>query len=522
MYSGLGTGPRRRRFGGLSLIIVGLVLAGSVAGLGKPVAMAAPPAPRDRPEPPTRPGEPPSPHDVPNEWIVELKPGVPSHAVAAEHGKSGRADVHHVYADAVDGYAATMSDDEAARVARDPRVASVTRDRVIFATAQTIPNGIKRIGAPVSGTGVSTDVDVAVVDTGIAAHPDLTIAGGKNCNGSGTSYDDGHGHGTHVAGTIAAKNDSSGVVGVAPGARLWAVRVLNQNGSGTWAEIICGLDWVHAHGGIEVVNMSLAGPGSEGSNCASSPLRSAICNLKAAGVTVVVAAGNDTNDADSRVPATYPEVITVSALVDTDGLAGGLGSSCSGADDRIASFSNYGPDIDVIAPGTCVYSTYTGGGYRSMSGTSMASPHAAGVAALFMAANPTAAPDDVRAHLINSGSSDWNNATDRDAIKEPLVMAASTPPAPDPVPVGEEPPSSITLTVTKPRPAATRAILQWSGASGAKVEIWRKRSTETTLVKIATTANDGKKADEPGRGTWDYKVCEIGGTVCSPAQSVTI
>ena len=137
-----------------------------------------------------------------------------------------------------------------------------------------------------------------------------------------TPYLDLNGHGTHVAGTAAAKDNSIGVVGVAPGARLWAVRVLDAGGGGSWSSIICGIDWVTARADtIEVANMSLGGSGSEGS-CTDHGLREAICRSTAAGVTYVVSAGNAAADAAGFVPATYDEVISVSAIADFDGQTG--------------------------------------------------------------------------------------------------------------------------------------------------------------------------------------------------------
>jgi subtilisin len=241
-------------------------------------------------------------------------------------------------------------------------------------------------------------VDVAVIDTGIARHPDLSIAGGVNCS-TGRSYDDGNGHGTHVAGTIAAKDDGNGVVGVAPGARLWAVRVLDNQGSGSFSSIICGIDWVTGRAGlIEVANMSLGGGGPESACGGSDAMHNAICRSVRAGVTYVVAAGNEATDAKNSVPASYDEVITVSALADFNGQpGGGAAATCrADVDDTLADFSNYGKDVDLTAPGVCINSTWKGGGYNTISGTSMASPHAAGAAALYNAKNGGASPAQVQ------------------------------------------------------------------------------------------------------------------------------
>ena len=160
--------------------------------------------------------------EIPGAYIVTLSSGEPGAAAADARRRHG-ADVEHVYRYAVRGYAARMSPRAAAAVARQDGVASVVADRTVSASAQTLPTGINRIDGELSstragdGTG-AVNVDVAVIDSGIAAHTDLAIAGGRNCS-TGNSYNDGNGHGTHVAGTIGAKDDANGVVGVAPGAR---------------------------------------------------------------------------------------------------------------------------------------------------------------------------------------------------------------------------------------------------------------------------------------------------------------
>ncbi len=360
-------------------------------------------------------------------YIVTLTSGDPG-SVAAEHARREGASVDHVYRHALRGYAARMSATAAERIARDRRVQSVVVDQTVSITAQTLPTGINRIdgelSSTVSGNGSGTvNVDVAIIDTGIDVdHPDLNVVGGRNCN-TGRSYDDGNGHGTHVAGTTAAKDDGNGVVGVAPGARLWAVRVLNNNGSGSWSSIICGVDWVTARAStIEVANMSLGGSGSAGS-CSDGGLRQAICNSTAAGVTYAVAAGNSSADSKDFVPASYPEVMTVSALADFNGLpGGGAAATCrSDVDDTFADFSNFGAAVDLIAPGVCIRSTWKDGGYNTISGTSMASPHVAGAAALYKSANPSASPTRVKEALQGAGNLNWDNRDDRDGMKETLL-----------------------------------------------------------------------------------------------------
>src|SRR5262249_17106982 len=150
---------------------------------------------------------------------------------------------------------------------RDPRVAFVSDDRLVEALAQSVPTGVDRIDAEPSlhPSLPAWNLAVAVIDTGSGPHPDLNVAGGTNCLG-GRSFSDGNGHGTHVAGTIGAINNTVGVVGVAPGVPIYSVRVLNNQGSGTWSSVICGVDWVTAHASqlkIKVANMSLGGAGTD-------------------------------------------------------------------------------------------------------------------------------------------------------------------------------------------------------------------------------------------------------------------
>jgi len=357
--------------------------------------------------------------------------------------------IGHVYQHALHGFSARVPQGRLNFLQSDPRVLSIVPDQYVSidkpcstppcggggggggGSTQTIPTGIFRINGKLSsthsgdGTG-AVNIDVAVIDTGIYAHTDLNVVGGTNCT-TGKGYSDGNGHGTHVAGTIAAKDNNFGVVGVAPGARLWAVRVLNSAGSGTWASVICGIDYVTAHAStIKVANMSLGGSGSAGS-CNDGGLHEAICNSVNAGVTYVVAAGNESDDAANHVPAAYSEVITVSALADFDGEPGGLAApTCRvDVDDTFADFSNYGAGVDIVAPGVCILSTWNDGGYNTISGTSMASPHAAGAAALYVATHPGATPAEVKAALQAAGSNNWNNGDDPDGIKEPLLDVSS-------------------------------------------------------------------------------------------------
>jgi subtilisin len=336
--------------------------------------------------------------------IVVLDEGVDPDAVAAYHEGFAGVSVVHRYRHALNGYAAEMTPAALAAVKADSRIHIVSADRVMRATAQTLPTGIDRIDGELSSTASgngsgSVNVNVAVIDTGIdPSHPDLNVVGGRDC-APGLGFNDLNGHGSHVAGTIAARDNGIGVVGVAPGANLYAVKVLTDAGVGLTTDIICGIDWVtstrtdaNPANDIAVANMSLGGGGTDDNNCGNSnndAYHKAICNSTAAGVVHVVAAGNDGVDFRSTAPATYGEVLTVTAIADFNGApGGGAASTCrSDVDDTEANFSNWAvlaadQNHTIAAPGVCINSTYMAGMYNTISGTSMASPHVAGVAAL--------------------------------------------------------------------------------------------------------------------------------------------
>jgi subtilisin family serine protease len=331
--------------------------------------------------------------------IVGLNPGAGrASTVADEFGRKLGGQRGFVYSHAFNGFSMTLPEQAISALQRDPRIAFVELDQAVYAL--DMPTGVDRIeadkyhdvqsgGAPGS---YAVPVNVAIIDTGIASHPDLNVVGAidctytdwlgrASCRSNGNSDD--NGHGTHVAGTVGGYA-GGGAVGVAPGARLWSVKVLRSDGSGSMSMIIAGIDWVTSQANnIQVANMSL------GCECSSSALNTALNNSTSAGIVYVAAAGNSAKNASTFSPANHPRVIAVSAMADFDGKPGGLGSpTCrSETDDGFAGFSNFGSTVDLAAPGVCIRSTWPGGGYNVISGTSMASPHVAGAAALYIAAN---------------------------------------------------------------------------------------------------------------------------------------
>jgi subtilisin len=346
-----------------------------------------------------------------------------------------------VYTNAYRGFAATLPPQAVARVANARGIAEYTKDRRVDASAkppwaggpgggddtsgEIIPWGIARMNA-IGNTSIDfTGYKAYVIDSGIDSnHPDLNVIDGyavEKCKGGSCNedWDDDNNHGTHVSGTIAAKDNDSGVIGVAPGLSLVAVKVLSKSGSGSWSGVIAGIDWVAGQDHVSgaVANMSLGGTGSDGNECdfgvgmsnTGNALKDAICEATQTGVIFVVAAGNETDNAGNHVPAAFDNT-----LVTVSSTAGDALTECTtGSKDSWSGFSNYGDDVEIGAPGSGVLSTIPGGGTATFSGTSMASPHVAGAAAVWLTMNVDAGDETnfqgFESTIHNDGS--WNEAS---------------------------------------------------------------------------------------------------------------
>ncbi|MEU9436930.1 S8 family peptidase [Streptomyces sp. NPDC048252] len=339
-----------------------------------------------------------SPTAVKDSYIVTLKSQAgfkASSATGKNLVKGYGGTVGKTFGSALNGYTATLSATEARRLAADPAVATVEQNqtvRVSDTTQSSAPWGLDRVdqtSLPLSGTYTYPDtagsgVTAYVIDTGVRiTHSQISgrASYGYDAVDGDTTASDGNGHGTHVATTIAGST-----YGVAKKAKIVAVRVLDNAGSGTTAGVIAGIDWVtNNHSGPSVANLSLGGG-------ASTTLDTAVRNSIASGVTYAVAAGNSSANASSYSPARVTQAITVGATTSTDARA---------------SYSNYGSVLDVFAPGSSI----TAGWYTSdtatntISGTSMATPHVAGAAAVYLAGHTSATPAQVATALVNGATS---------------------------------------------------------------------------------------------------------------------
>ena len=459
-------------------------------------------------------------------------------AVGQEMARRHGGQIGFVYEHALNGFSISVPERAAQAVARDGRVRSVERDQVFRATeaAKEVPTGVARTFAPSNGNldldgadDLRVDADIAVIDSGVdGSHSDLNVVAATDCSGGSPvrgkctngSAPDGNGHGTHVAGSAAALDDGAGVVGMAPGARLHAVKVLSDSGSGYTSWIIAGIDWVTQHADtIEVANMSL------GCECYSQAQDEAIARSVAAGVTYAVAAGNSAKDAATFSPANHPDVITVSALADFDGAAGGAGvASCrADQDDTLADFSNFGAGVEIAAPGVCITSTWPGGGYSTISGTSMASPHVAGSAAL-VAASPSTTPwtpAGIESALIGAGNLGWHDDSGDGTAERLLDVSSTTVFAPRMVAPASavEPtrPADTAITLEASKRVAkngTFVDLTWTGSTS--VDVFRNGSRITSVS--GTSYTDKLRSS----GSYTYEVCTTGTTTCSNQVTVEV
>ena len=329
-------------------------------------------------------------------YLVTFKDGVDVQSTAGEIARARGFAIRFIREHAAPGFSAVIPASQIDAIRSDPRVAIVEKDGPVHLIkpvegaarpgggggGQSVPWGITRVGGAGDGTGKTA----WVIDSGIdLAHADLNTTRNCHVHYAGTSPNDGNGHGTHVAGTIAAKNNGIDVVGVAANAYVCSVRVLGNSGSGSWEGVVNGVNFVAANGGNgDVANMSLGGSGS------NATLENAIKNAAAKGITFVIAAGNSGIDASLETPARVnaPNVFTISAI---------------GSNGCLTSWSNYGLGVDWAAPGSGILSTRKGGGTTSMSGTSMAAPHAAGVL------------------LLGTARADGLACSDRDGVPDPII-----------------------------------------------------------------------------------------------------
>jgi aqualysin 1 len=343
--------------------------------------------------------------------VLEDSVGNPSQVANEIDQRQEGFEVGFVYTEALEGFSAEIPDDSLADVRNNSRVAYVERDKVVTVAAQALPWGVDRIDADRSstragnGSGAISGVNIYVIDTGIdATHADLNVVR-SDVNFHGGPDTDCDGHGTHVAGTLAAEDNTRGVVGVAPGAPLISVKVLGCDGSGALSNVIKGVDWVTANADKPAVaNLSLSGR-------ASKALDSAVKRSANSRVFYSVSAGNQGQNACKRSPAragagSNNGIVTIAATTRSD---------------EEISWSNFGRCVDLWAPGKKILSTKLGEGQKRMSGTSMAAPHAGGTAALYLSGRPNALPANVESVL--KSDSKRTNEKSKDGRRIRLVNA---------------------------------------------------------------------------------------------------
>jgi len=489
-------------------------------------------------------------------------------------------EIEHVYGTAVKGFSIKIPPGQLKKLQDDLSVVKIYEDKLVSlvqpknikvagdvsAQSQEIPWGIIRVNGGADGTGKTA----WIIDTGIDLdHPDLDVdaSRGETFVTRTKSADDDNGHGSHVAGTIAALNNGEGVIGVAAGATVVPVKVLDKRGSGYYSWIIAGVDFVAEHGSVgDVANMSLGGGFDE-------ELNDVVISAAQSGVMFALAAGNEGTDANTKSPASaeHVNIYTISAM---------------DSNDDFAYFSNYGnPPVDFCEPGVSIYSCYKGGAYATMSGTSMAAPHMAGLLLLgfenltyieTVNGDPDGNPDSIAVYdgtvtppenyaptanagpdqsltdiegdgelvvLDGSGSSDDNGITSYvwtyegytipDGETSEVTLGIGIHTVTLTVSDGEftdtdgviievkEPvlPGDIVLSASVRKVRGVRYVdLEWSGAVDEEVEIFKDGAS------IGTTPNNGFYTVNLGRvsGTFTFKVCETEGSGCSNEATATI
>jgi subtilisin family serine protease len=431
-------------------------------------------------------------------YIIVFKDGVQdAPGLARQLVAQGRGRLGHTYQSALKGFSASFPAAALEALRHNPNIALIEADQEmsIVTTQLGATWGLDRIdqrSLPLSTTYTydvdGTGVHSYILDTGIrASHTGFggRVSSGYTAITDGRGTDDCNGHGTHVAGTV-----GSSTWGVAKNTDLVAVRVLGCNGSGTNSGVIAGIDWVAAnHVKPAVANMSLGGG-------ASSALDAAVANAVAAGVTFVVSGGNSNANACNYSPARAPSAITVGATTSTDARA---------------SYSNFGTCLDIFAPGSGITSAWSTSNTatNTISGTSMASPHVAGAAALYLQDNPNATPAAVTSALIGSATANTVTSPGTGSPNRLLFVGAGTQEPPPP-------PTGIALTVNMTKVKGNNfANLSWSGHSG-NVDL--KRNGTTFLTTGGTTYSD---AIGKGGGSRSYQVCNAGTSTCSAVVNVS-
>jgi aqualysin 1 len=357
---------------------------------------------------------------IPDRYIVVFEDDVQRPAaVANEHARENGLQLKFVYSSAIEGYAAVFPNDRALqRVQNDPRVDYIEQDQVVRAIAQTLPWGIDQIDADISSTkagdggldptkNMISNVNAYIIDTGIYKHTDLNVVNHVNFRGDGKNYDC-NGHGTHVAGTVAAKDNDQDVVGVAPEVPLIGVKVLGCSGSGSTSGVIAGVNWVTQNAAKPAIaNMSLGGGVSQAED-------DAVRKSASSGVFYSIAAGNNGANACNYSPSRAGRTRNADGTWNKDN--GVTTVAATNKKDEETSWSNYGPCVDIWAPGYSILSTRKGGGTTTMSGTSMAAPHVGGGGALYLSSHASANTSTTEIALKGAAKTPGTKSKNGDSI----------------------------------------------------------------------------------------------------------